>query len=110
MTQTQSAIKKKLRTVSLGLLAISTLTTRPVFAEPTQTQCFGVLHQSKGDLMIGGGRGEGEGICIINKAEIGKVLRTCRIGGRCIVEGSVDYCKDSGECVEITKIVAVRKR
>src|SRR3954451_10281240 len=100
---------KALRAASLGLLAISTLTVPSVFAEPTR-QCFGVLHHSKGDLMIGGGRGEGEGICIINKAEIGKVLRTCRIGGRCIVEGSVDYCKDSGECVEITKIVAVRKR
>src|SRR3954449_10499903 len=101
---------KTLRTLSLGLLVISTLTVQSVFAEPTQRQCYGVLHQSKGDLMIGGGRGEGEGICIINKAEIGKVLGTCRIGRRCIVEGSVDYCRDSGECVEITKIVAVRKR
>jgi len=110
MAQTQCAIQEKLRTVSFGLLAISTLTVRTVFAEPVQSQCFGVLHQSKGDLIIGGGRGEGEGICIINKAETEKVLRTCRIGGRCIVQGSVDYCKDSLECVEITKIVAVRKR
>ena len=96
--------------MALGLVAISTLTVQTVFAEPIQSQCFGVLHQSKGDLIIGGGRGEGAGICIINKAEIEKVLRTCRIGGRCIVQGSVDYCKDSLECVEITEIVAVRKR
>ena len=102
--------KVKLRKVSLGFLAISTLIVRPVFAEPIQSQCFGILHHSKGDLIIGGGRGEGEGICIINKAEIEKVLRTCRIGRRCFVKGSVDYCKDSGECVEITKIVAVRKK
>ena len=102
--------KVKLRKVSLGFLAISTLIVRPVFAEPIQSQCFGVLHQSKGDLVIGGGRGEGEGICIINKAEIEKVLKTCRPGRRCFVKGSVDYCKDSVECVEITKIVAVRKK
>jgi hypothetical protein len=101
---------KGFRTVSFGLLAISTLTVQSVFAEPSRSQCFGVLHQSKDDLMIGGGRGEGEGICIINKAEISKVLRTCHIGGRCIVEGSVDNCQDSGECVEITKITDVRKR
>ena len=102
--------KVKLRKVSLGFLAISTLIVRPVFAEPIQSQCFGVLHHSKGDLIIGGGRGEGEGICIISKGENEKVLRTCRIGRRCFVKGSVDYCKDSGECVEITKIVAVREK
>ena len=109
MAQTESALKK-LRMVSMGLLAISALTVQSAFAEPRQSQCFGVLHQSKGDLMIGSGRGGGEGVCIINKAEIGKVLKVCRIGGRCIVEGSVDYCKESGECVDITNIVAVRKR
>ncbi|WP_420967077.1 hypothetical protein [Bradyrhizobium sp. B120] len=78
-------------------------------AEPLQSQCSGILHQLKGDLLFGAGRGEGEGICVVSKAEIGKVLKKCSVGGRCVVDGSVDICKDSGECVEIKNIVAVRK-
>jgi hypothetical protein len=85
------------------------LGTKLVTAEPISGKCFGVLHQVKGEVMFGGAKGEGEGICMINRSELSKVLTACHIGDRCIVEGVVDDCKDSGECTEITQIKSVRR-
>jgi hypothetical protein len=84
------------------------LGTKLVTAEPTSGKCLGVLHQVKGEVLFGGAKGEGEGICIISKTELSRVLTTCHIGDRCIVEGIVDDCKDSGECTEITQVKSVR--
>ncbi len=93
------------------LLAISVLLTFvPVAsAEPVLDRCSGVLHWTNGQLMFGGARGEGEGICIVTNAEVEKVLRTCRVGRHCTVKVKVDYCKDSGECAEIMDITSVRE-
>jgi hypothetical protein len=78
-------------------------------AEPALGNCYGILHSDKGGgLLFGGGKGEDEGICVINKSEVEKVLRTCSVGRSCRVVGMVDYCKDSGECTEISRITSVR--
>jgi hypothetical protein len=96
--------------VGILVLAVCSLSTQTSFAEPMKSHCSGVLHLVNGELRFGGGRGESEGICIVSHAEVGKVLTTCRVDNRCTVEGIVDYCKDSGECVDIKNITAVHKR
>ena len=80
------------------------------YAEPKIDKCAGVLHRDQYGLRFGGGIGEGEGICIINKSEENKVLTVCNLEHYCRVNGLVDDCKDSGECAEITNITSVRKR
>jgi hypothetical protein len=81
-------------------------------AEPQNDQCKGILHSDQNGLRFGGGIGEDEGICVINKSEEAKVLAVCSVGHFCKVGGSVDDCKDSGECSEITNItfVSAKKR
>lgn len=69
--------------------------------------CSGVLHRVGGDLRFGGDVGEGESICIIDKAERNKVLAVCPVGTSCRVKGIVLPCRDSGECSEITRITSV---
>src|ERR1035437_1865140 len=66
--------------------------------------CSGVLHRADGEIRFGGDIGEGESICVINKADRAKVLEVCSVGSRCRVRGTVSPCRDSGECVEIRKI------
>ena len=96
--------------VALSALAfVGFCQSKPVVAEPAPGKCSGVLRQVKGDLMFGGGKGEGEGICVINKLEVSKVLAVCHVGGRCFVEGMVDDCKELGECVELTKVKVIQK-
>ena len=73
-------------------------------------KCSGVLHNDHNALHFGGGKGEDEGLCVIAKSEVAKVLAACRIGHFCEVEGTVDSCKDSGECVEITSITSARRK
>jgi hypothetical protein len=85
------------------------LHSKAVIAKPISGKCSGVLHQVKGDIMFGGGKGEDEGICIVNKLEVSKILATCRVGSYCLVEGLVDDCKDSGECTELTNVTSVRR-
>lgn len=70
-------------------------------------QCAGILHQDGSRLWFGGERGEGEGICIVDAAQAGKVLKVCSAGRYCRVVGTTEDCKDSGECAEIKHIVSV---
>jgi hypothetical protein len=78
-------------------------------AEPQAYQCAGILHKDQNGISFGGGKGEDEGICVINKSEEKKVLAICSVGHYCKVRGQVDLCKDSGECVEITNISFVSR-
>lgn len=81
----------------------------PKSAVAESLKCSGILYQTSESLMFGGGRGETEGICLVNGRDAYKVLQICRIGKPCTVEGSGDLCKNSGECVEITNITTVRR-
>ncbi len=76
-------------------------------ARPEPGQCDGILHKDGPRLWFGGARGEGESICVIASSEVSKVLKTCSPRHYCRVVGSVDTCKDSGECAEITSITSV---
>jgi hypothetical protein len=76
----------------------------------TEQECSGILHKDRDGLRFGGGKGEGEGICVINKSEEGKVLATCSPGRYCKVMGVMEDCKDSGECGELTQVKSVRRR
>jgi hypothetical protein len=70
-------------------------------------QCAGILHQDGSKLWFGGAKGEGEGICIVDAAQVAKVLKTCSAGRWCRVVGTTADCKDSGECAEIKDVVSV---
>lgn len=73
------------------------------------TLCSGVLHRADGRLRFGGEAGEGESICLVNKADESKVLATCAVGHSCRVKGSIGSCGDgSGECEEIKKIRSIQ--
>jgi len=76
-------------------------------ARSARGQCAGILHQDGSKLWFGGAKGEGEGICIVDGSEAGKVLKACSAGRWCRVVGSTGDCKDSGECAEIKDIVSV---
>jgi hypothetical protein len=81
----------------------------PSFAQSKMSECFGRLHQDQSGLLIGGGKGEGESICVIAKSEQSKVSATCTPEQLCRVRGRVSNCKDAGECAEISGIVSVSK-
>lgn len=76
-------------------------------ARPGRDQCAGTLHQDASKLWFGGAKGEGEGVCIVDAAQVAKVLKTCSAGRWCRVVGTTADCKDSGECAEIKDIVSV---
>ena len=78
-------------------------------ADPQLGECSGILHADRDSLMIGGGEGEGEGICIINKSQESNVLRGCRIGQFCKIKGVIDECKDSGECSEMLRVTSAER-
>ena len=99
-----SPTKSHLLAISLLLACVPVAS-----AEPVLDRCSGVLHWTNGQLLFGGGRGEGEGICVVTSAEVEKVLRNCRVGRHYTVKGKVDYCKDSGECAEIMDITSVHE-
>jgi hypothetical protein len=80
-----------------------------VHAAGARSQCSGVLRQEDGQLYIGDVRGEGKGICVINKDELAKVLAGCRVGQKCSVKGAVDDCNDSNECVVISDVNSVTR-
>jgi hypothetical protein len=48
-------------------------------AEPQIDKCAGILHKNRDDINFGGGRGEDEGICLINKSQEKKVLAVCSV-------------------------------
>jgi hypothetical protein len=83
--------------LSVGLL------TSPAYAE----QCSGRLTVDRGELIL---TTKGEDICVIGKSDESKVLAGCSLGHYCVVTGTVDYCKDSGECVEVTHVIRARGR
>jgi hypothetical protein len=68
-------------------------------------KCEGILRQNQeGGLFF---QVPPEGLCEINPSQQGKVLATCTPGQFCLVEGiAEDYCKDSGECSEITRVIS----
>ena len=76
-----------------------------------QSTCKGILHTDvkNGGFYIGGGKGEDEGICVIGKADIDKVMQVCNTHSYCAVTGNVVLCKNSGECVEVSNVSAVLK-
>jgi hypothetical protein len=77
-------------------------------APPKKTEaCSGTLIRDHGDLLFKNGT---EGICIVNKMDEGRLLSTCMIGQRCQAIGTVNPCKDSGECAEISNIVSAKRR
>jgi hypothetical protein len=94
------------------LLAVGGIVGIGTFQVPAQAQqeCSGILHKDRNGLRFGGGRGESEGICIINNSEESKVLATCSPGQFCKVKGVMKDCKDSGECGELTRVTSVRRR
>ncbi|WP_377828841.1 hypothetical protein ACFKHW_38080 [Bradyrhizobium lupini] len=97
---------KKLFVIAVMLIIPTTGT----FAEQKPGKCSGVLHNVKGDVRLGGGAGEGEGICVINKTQVNWVLNVCSVGKKCTVRGMVDLCEDgSGECAEVFLVTSVRK-
>src|SRR5579872_4253756 len=97
----RNASKKTTSAIFPAMLGLILLSSHSSFAEPTIGKCGGILRQSGGSLVFGGGEGEDESICVVDKAEVSKVRASCHIGAKCVVEGTVDYCKDSGECVQI---------
>ena|SRR5579862_8489901 len=76
-------------------------------AQAKPGKCEGILHQKDNEIYFGGGKGEDEGVCMIAKAEMLKLMAICAVGRFCRVTGSVDYCKDSGECVDMSRITGV---
>jgi hypothetical protein len=93
-----------------GTLLVGLTACFGAYAAPQMDQCSGILHRGAEGLRMGGGRGEGEGICVIRKADELKVLEVCRVGRFCRVRGLIDLCRDSGECVEIHRVTSVRRQ
>jgi hypothetical protein len=92
-------------------IAVALLCTAPsAFAASTRSECHGILHSDHGSLVLGGGAGEGEAICVVAGSEQGKVLKGCSVGAFCRAHGGTKPCEDSGECVEIGRIDRVQKR
>jgi hypothetical protein len=82
----------------------------PADAQPRIDRCDGVLHRKGDELWFGGGHGEGESICVIAPAQVGKVLAVCAVGRYCSVAGVGGDCEGSGECTEMKSVVAVSAR
>jgi hypothetical protein len=89
------------------MLTVASATAAQAGGEQT---CAGILHLDRDSLRFGGGKGETEGICIINKSEERKkVLAACSPGHHCRIKGIVEDCKDSGECSEMTHVISVQR-
>jgi hypothetical protein len=86
------------------------LSSWPASAQSWNGECVGKLHHDSSGLLIGGGTGEDEGICLIKDAEAKKVLAVCAVEQHCRVRGHIRACKDVGECEEISRITSVRRR
>jgi hypothetical protein len=101
-------MKRGLMVPALALAALLASGTSHAAGRPGT--CEGILHRDGEGLRIGGGAGEDEGICLIGKADQGRVLAVCAPEHHCRIRGRVSDCKDSGECAEIGGITSVRKR
>ncbi len=95
---------------TLMLCLTTALISMPCYAGGKLDQCRGRLHQDNTGLWLGGGQGEGEGICEIGKSERAKILAVCKPEQPCRISGHATACKDSGECTEFTGITSIRKR
>ena len=73
---------------------------------PSQGSCSGKLVRNDGHVLIRDGR---ESICTFRDGDEQEILATCSEGNYCEVTGLIDLCKDSGECVEVTKITNVSR-
>jgi len=89
--------------------AIATDVLAAVQAQAYQ-ECSGVLHKDRNGLRFGGREGEGEGICLISKSQVRKVLGTCIPDHFCMVKGVMKICEDGGQCGEIIRVVSVRRK
>jgi hypothetical protein len=95
-------------TLALALAAL--LASGPSDAAGQPGVCQGILHRDSDELRIGGGAGEGEGICLVGKADMARVLAVCTPNHHCWIKGQMNDCKDTGECAEISGVTAVRKK
>lgn len=100
----------KRRWIISALALAGLLASGPLHAEGRIGVCEGTLHRDRDGLRIGGGAGEGEGICLIGKGDRAKVLAVCIVDRHCWVKGRISDCKDSGECSQISGIIAARKK
>jgi hypothetical protein len=82
----------------------------PATAQPRGGECEGKLHRDSSGLLIGGGRGEDEGICLIDAADAKKVLAVCTLEHHCRISGHIGNCGDVGECGKISGITSVHRR
>lgn len=92
-----------------ALVLAALLASRSSRAEEQRGVCEGPLHRDLHGLRIGGGAGEGEGICLVGEADTERVLAVCTINRRCRIKGQMSDCKDSGECSVVSRITSVRK-
>jgi hypothetical protein len=83
------------------------LVTDVASAQVVRQECKGILHQDRHGLSF---QIPPEGLCEINPSQRGKVLAVCAPGRFCRVEGMASSCKDSGECMEIVRVLSVRRR
>lgn len=104
-----NAHKRRLAITVMACLA-ALLASGSSRAESQPGVCAGTLHRDRDGLRIGGGAGEGEGICLVGKTDTARVLAVCIVGRHCRIKGQMSDCKDSGECAEISGITAVRKK
>lgn len=91
-----------------SIAALATITNVTFAQAGSPSKCSGVLHHDQFGLHFGGARGEGEGICVIRKSNQDKILAVCRVGHYCEVTGTIEDCKDSGECAEIVSIKGIK--
>jgi hypothetical protein len=82
----------------------------PANAQSRGGECEGKLHRDDSGLLIGGGRGEDEGICLIDAADAKKVLAVCTLEHHCRIRGHIGNCGDVGECGKISRITSVHRR
>jgi hypothetical protein len=82
----------------------------PANAQSSIGECAGKLHRDGSGLLLGGGRGEDEGICLIDAADAKKVLAVCTLGHHCRISGHIGNCGDVGECGKISGATSVHRR
>jgi hypothetical protein len=90
-------------------------------AEDQQDHCDGIVERADGALRLGPTgqpmRAEDgttyvdrEGICIIPKSGERRVLAACPLGSHCVVHGPTRLCPESGECVELMKVITAKRK
>jgi hypothetical protein len=106
-TYPRRALVKRLALIAITISCIYNFTEG--HAAEARNQCSGVLRQDREGVYVGGERGKKEGICVISKEDVAKVLAGCRVGQNCLVRGAVDDCNDSSECVVIFDVFSASR-